>query len=250
MVQIFYHLCQLPDHTKESIEAHLNERRAEKKEMTIDQLRNVWKAEVKELGALMLNDFHPDRINVKSTREYSAITSLPMELIAAVVPFDVVELDISAANPSFIDKLFGSNISQTVYETIMEKFRKTRTEAKVIYNKTLNAIDSQIPDKLRKLKLQSWGYTEAQADIIIESSQEKGQLFYEMTLVEKETIDNMLEVMPIYQSMKVVRRHDSLILVGNSVDLERSLNMFERDYEQPENIHYHVNKWYDTSKEI
>jgi hypothetical protein len=81
-------------------------------------------------------DFFRNRFS--DCREYNAMTKTPREY-RRFFPFKFSEYDIKSAFPRFIDEIIGSNISNDVYEKIMNVYSLSRSESKILFNKWLNS---------------------------------------------------------------------------------------------------------------
>jgi len=242
-VQIYYHMIIISDSVALSIRKHITPERIEKNEVADgDALINIYSDKVQNLAAMVLNNFDIRRINVRRSREFSPITDLPMDLIADVIPLDLIEIDITAANPTFIDGVIDSNISQQVYQNVMDAEGIDRNAAKKMYNIHVNSINHQIPDSDRERKYIQWGYTKQQARQIVELSQESGQIYEQMTAIEEKVITEMKDAMG--GNIRVIRRHDSLVVLGHQSVLEESLDLFEMLFNNELHVSYHINKYY------
>jgi len=179
-----------------------------------------------QLGAELLNALPDERKVIYSTRTYSALTTLSMSDIMELYPNTVLEIDIKAANPTFIDDIVGSNIASKVYNNIMQSENVTRDEAKVMYNKLLNSTPKQISDIRKYRTLIRWGYTDEQAERIVEESQVKGRMYITMTEAEKEEITRMLNSIYEQSNCIVARRHDSIVMFGHKKDIDVAEQLF------------------------
>jgi hypothetical protein len=141
-------------------------------------------------------------------RSYGGITNLPKTL-RAVIPLKYVELDVSYANPKFVDTEIGSNIAKRVYGNIMNKFGLNRKDAKILYNYVLNAWYIQKPKATSMLR--EFGYTERQskklANLICGS--ESGSFYEMMTKKEKKLIESFGYYL---SSITCIRLHDCLVI--------------------------------------
>ena len=72
-------------------------------------------------------------------RYFSPLSNLPRYL-RRNLPNKMIEIDISSANPTFIDKIYDCEYRKEVYNNIMNNVPsiKTRDEAKILYNSWLN----------------------------------------------------------------------------------------------------------------
>jgi len=184
------------------------------KQLRIDQ--KAINTQLRQLVGIVLNDCTNDRQKVDSTRTYSAIT-LSMELITQLYPYSVAEIDITSANPRFIDDMVNSYKATTIYADIMALEGCTRSEAKLAYSALLNNHRNHVK---RHKTLVRWGYTAEQAGIIIKHGQVKGQLFYRMTKDEALMIQ---DITMKFTHKNKTRRHDSVVLFGTKKDLTAQL---------------------------
>jgi len=140
-------------------------------------------------------------------REFNVATKTTRQL-RGYIPYQLKEIDIKAAFPSFLDEILETNISQDVYNNIMVAKGCTRDEAKIKYNSMLN--DSYKSKYEAKSFYKICGYTEDKADKLASiTTKDKGGFYRTMTVIEEKVInqykhENRLD--------KAVRLHDALIV--------------------------------------
>lgn len=171
------------------------------------------------INAFAFNVLDKDKGLVKN-RVYNKTTSLSIGQIESLTYGHFIEVDITAANPQFIDEMLNkypglekSNIGCNVYENLMRKRGLTRNEAKEIYNIALNKSDEHNRDirRTKKVFLDA-GYTTKQISKLYELTKIKGEIYLKMTEREKEAVNKIREVLICFENIRVVRRHDSLLV--------------------------------------
>lgn len=171
------------------------------------------------INAFAFNVLDKDKGLVKN-RIYNKTTSLSIEQIEALTYGSFIEVDITSANPQFIDEMLNkypelekSNIGCNVYENLMRERGLTRKEAKRTYNKALNKSDEHNRDvrKTKKVFLDA-GYTIKQTSKLYELTKIKGEIYLKMTEREKKAINKIKEMLICFENVRLVRRHDSLLV--------------------------------------
>ena len=218
---IFYMGAYAKTHTHKTLNDKIadsaKKKHWDKKE--IAKQKKTWKNELNKLAGLSMNGYTKDRQRKLSTRTYSAVTALPMTLINQIHPHDVLEVDISSANPTFIDMLIGSKLRKIVYKNVVKSESCTRDEAKVKYNQMLNSTNNQWEwsnNVNRTNTMINWGYTKQQANLInkLSGTGAKSEMFYVMTEQEKILIEEILTAIPPSNNIQTIRRHDSILYIA------------------------------------
>lgn len=141
-------------------------------------------------------------------REYGAITEVG-KVLRCLIPLKYVDLDVTAANPQFVDHLYQSNIAFEVYKNIMKNKGIDRDEAKTLFNTYLN---NHRYKKSMALKFYRdiCGYTPQQAQDLsqLTAGVESSSFFDKMTEVE----DKVMSSLENYLKVPGVRLHDGLII--------------------------------------
>lgn len=231
IIQVLYYLTAKTDMLRDALFWEMD-----RKSMPIEERKEQkkqWTVQLKELASLVLNNCTTDRQEIKSTRAFSALTSLSMPLINTLYPYSVLEIDITSANPTFVDNIVGSNLAGTIYSNIMTAHSATRDEAKVLYNRTLNEWHTKPVDRFNKFY--SWGYTKDEAEQIIDNSQVRGEMYSTMTEAEQVMIDKL---MLHFDYKNKSRRHDSIVFFGTEAEMQEQIDVFDLNCETHK---YHVN---------
>lgn len=183
-------------------------------------------------------------------REYSPLTALPNAL-RPVVPIKYVEVDLTGANPQFIDTILETSIAKKVYKNIMKKRNVTRYIAKQIFNSTINnhRLDSEAAVAIYR----DAGYTKVKAIELanLTAGVEKGSFFKLMTKAEAELISAYASII----NKTGMRFHDAIVfkasdIIDNHIVLPTSVRVTKTDedgfteYVEDENqlkkIQFHV----------
>ena len=146
------------------------------------------------------------KVTEKKHRVYTPITSLPTNL-RSILPWKLVEIDITSANPQFTDRIIESTIAFDVYKNIMEAKGVTRAEAKTMYNTFLNNYKARRSTSY-KFYHEICRYTPEQAGTLSEltASGVKAQYYMVMVREEEMIINN-------YQTIIGGERfHDAILL--------------------------------------
>ena len=200
------------------------------------------------ISAFAFDVLHKDKGLIKN-RIYNKTTSLSIEQIEALTYGHYIEIDITAANPQFIDEILNNypeleecNIGGRVYENLMRKRGLTRQEAKQVYNKALNKSDEHNRDiRITKKIFLDAGYTSKQTTKLYELTKIKGEIYLKMTEREKEGINKIKETLIWFEKIREVRRHDSLLVY--SFDSQETLAVCTKIFEDQANyplIHINI----------
>lgn len=146
---------------------------------------------------------------IKRNRQYNPLTQLPGPL-RSMMNIKLVEIDIKHANPTFIDRILGSNIAKTVYENIMNVYGVDRSDAKIQYNMYLNNDEN---DAYKSYKFfRKIGYTEEQASQLSDLvTSQKGAVYDRMTEIERDLIERYGELF-LGGDYSWFRFHDAIII--------------------------------------
>jgi hypothetical protein len=200
------------------------------------------------INAFAFDVLDKDRGLIKN-RVYNKTTSLSIEQIEALTYGHYIEIDITAANPQFIDEILNnypeleeSNIGGRVYENLMRKRGLTRQEAKQAYNKALNKSDEHNRDiRITKKIFLDAGYTTKQTSKLYDLTKIKGEIYLKMTEREKEGINKIKETLICFENISVIRRHDSILVY--SFDSQEILDVCSKIFENQANyplIHINI----------
>jgi hypothetical protein len=153
-------------------------------------------------------------------RIYNSLAQCPRTL-RTVQPFLLVGFDISAAYPSFIDEIVGSNLGRSIYDNLAAKQGITRSEAKTIFNKALNSKEYRKTMHKKEIyfaMLLDCGYTSGQALKILYAITDNKDFtfFYFGSKIEQEYINRIKKENHIFN---VTRLHDAIVMIkDNSIN--------------------------------
>lgn len=151
---------------------------------------------------------------IKRNRQYNPLTQLPSPL-RRMVNIKLIQLDISSANPTFIDKILGTDLHKVVYENIQNKLDIPRDKAKLQYNMYLNN-DVEDPEKVYYFFNRIAGYDkDASLKLTSFVTGRKGYVYDRMTEVEKSVIETYASQILKYKTW--FRFHDAIIIPENQV---------------------------------
>jgi hypothetical protein len=142
-------------------------------------------------------------------REYNPLTQISTVFRENFL-YNYTSIDIVSANAQFTDKIIGSKIGLNVYQNLMNTTNKSRNEAKVIYNSTLNdckrSVSSAYDTYLKA------GYSDAEAYKLanLTAGTAKGSYFKLMAKAEEQIINAYNDKFCSFSN--ALRLHDSLIL--------------------------------------
>ncbi|MFD0964270.1 hypothetical protein [Pseudofulvibacter geojedonensis] len=145
-------------------------------------------------------------------REYSPLTALPNAL-RTIIPIKYVEVDLTSANPQFIDTILETNKAKEVYRNLMKKRKISRYEAKWVFNSTIN---NHRLSKARAIEVYcDAGYSKNKAKQLAEltAGVERGSFFKLMTEAEAELI-------AAYNSIidgNGMRFHDAIVFKASDI---------------------------------
>lgn len=164
-------------------------------------------------------------------RIYSPITQLPKAL-RCIIPIKYVSVDLTSANPQIVDKILGTNLAMEVYQNLMKTRGINRSEAKVLYNSSLNNHYQSVNDALA-IYLDA-GYSESDALRLAKMTArvEKGSFYELMTASERVLMENYQKVIPIDS----YRFHDAIIMSyedikTKNIELVKYLDSYEYHFE-------------------
>lgn len=124
-------------------------------------------------------------------------------------PYQIIHCDIKSAFASFLDTIVGSELSQDVYQNIMNKYNIERNEAKTVYNMMLN--DNTRTSYEAKAFFKICGYTNDQVSEILKLTlNEKGSFYRTMTRMEDKLIQDFKYINRLDHT--AVRLHDAVIM--------------------------------------
>lgn len=147
---------------------------------------------------------------MKRNRQYNPLTQLPRKL-RQTIPVELVEVDINAANPTFIDIILDSNIGHEVYDKISQIYQCDRDKAKVLYNTYLNNDKGRIEDVFKFF--QTIGYNNKQSQKLTRMVLErKGSIYDRMTEIERLVIETYQSKLKFASNMKYNKLRDNMIV--------------------------------------
>jgi len=159
------------------------------------------------------------KITTIDNREFNQITKCTRQL-RDYTPYQMIENDIKAAFPSFIDKLIGSNLKNNVYSNIEKKYKCSRDVAKKKYNTMLND-HKRLPSEMREF-FSKCGYTKQEVEqIVVKITVEKGAFYRQMTKIEEGIINDFVEANNIKRD--VVRCHDAVYTLATTENKKISI---------------------------
>jgi hypothetical protein len=176
--------------------------------------------QLKELGAIYVREFKSG-VKKRGFREFSALTSLPIDIIGIAFPFRTLELDITGAYPSFVKALTSSKV-EDVYKNIQERMLVSRKEAKIQYNMFLNSTNDDINfEKRFDFFHNKCGYEFNVVPKILDINSKKGEAYEKLSKIEKEVINKLEDILNIVFKDNIrARRHDSLIIFNTDKEIE------------------------------
>ncbi|REE07864.1 hypothetical protein DFQ09_11058 [Winogradskyella pacifica] len=199
--------------------------------------KNIKSKMINALLYLLTNGKITDSKDVKN-RQYNPITQLPQKM-RCIIPIKFVSIDLTSANAQICDYILGTKQGLNVYQSLMNNKGISRTDAKVLYNSTLNNHLLSV-SKAKKVYLES-GYDEAKALELarLTANGTKGAFYEIMTANEKKLMLNYSNILPI----KNYRFHDALIMKLEDVEINNvELTTIVNGY------HYHVDIFNDGSE--
>lgn len=177
-------------------------------------------------------------------RTYTALTQLP-GVLRSVIPFKIVEVDITSANPQFVDSLILTNISMDVYTNIMKSNNCDRDTAKKLYNTYLNNHNFKRSKAITFYK--SCGYSNAKAKELSEltSEVERGNFYRKMTEIESLVIYSYANM--FCQNINCYRLHDALLIPF--YEIYNTNNKLKTNMEiDKNNIEFHIGYFNSNSE--
>ena len=162
------------------------------------------------------------KVKSKQGRDYSTIVNVPREF-RKYFPFILVENDIIAANPHFIDLEIDSNCASGIYEKFAASLNVTRTEAKILFNKTLNSGKYYPREYFVKFFEPIYkDKTEALVNLVMDLKKPFWMVMQHWEFIAIETYKNTNKI------QNVTRLHDAIICIDNiySKELRTSFTNF------------------------
>ena len=150
------------------------------------------------------------RFSLKDDREYNFATKCPSYL-RKYAPYETTEIDIESANPQFMDMIIGSSNAFNVYESLMALRGLNRSDAKVLFNKTVNS-DKLKPHQAIAVYMDA-GYTSEEAEQIAAMTC-GNKIFSEMNKHEHKAIESYKAEAKL---KRVVRLHDAIIMYSHNI---------------------------------
>lgn len=164
---------------------------------------------VRMCGALYVRDFESGII-LKDCREYSALTSVNLEVFGIHTPYGTLDTDMTSAVPTFINAITGATID--VYATLISRTGNSRYQVKQTYNMYVNSTTENIPDVERmRFFIADCGYTPDQAMKICGISTGKGDAFRLFSRLEQSVMANLAVAVEQAYGFTPIRRHDSIV---------------------------------------
>jgi hypothetical protein len=146
--------------------------------------------------------------NLNGSRDYNPLTQLP-KFLRKYIPFKYSQLDISSANPQFVDIIVNSNMASKVYDNLSNNKSISRDLAKKIYNATLNK-HYLSQTEAERFYYVDCGYpaTNAKALSKLTANVEKGSFFKNMTSKESMVINYYIDI----NLPHGIRLHDAIVI--------------------------------------
>jgi hypothetical protein len=139
-------------------------------------------------------------------REYNIVTKTTRQL-RSITHYKMDVYDIDSEFPTFVDIMVGTSIKSEVYNNLMKGFKCSRDLAKTKYNSILNSWQAPITEI--KNVLGKAGYDKYKIEILIPIIKtEKGSFFKSMTPLEKQAIEEFVNVNNI---KNYTRLHDAVV---------------------------------------
>jgi len=182
-------------------------------------------------------------------RVYNAFTSLNRLYRANELAFQLVELDVSSANPQIIDKIFGFDNWKNVYSNLMSAFEISRDEAKIKFNSTLN--NHYLSVRQAKEVYLNAGYSPDEANQLAEATANngKGGFFKIMANQEGQIMDAFIEAN--FRNDRQIRLHDAVFYEPEFTTISNAVELgieFGKSIIEKENLH--LNLKVDTYKTV
>jgi len=174
--------------------------------------RKVIKNRIKEAFVYLLTNGKIGKRKLTKNREYNPITNLP-RTFRPLIPVKYLEIDLSSANAQVVDAILGTNIAMDVYENLMNRRCITRSEAKVLYNSTLNNHFLNITEAMDVYIDAGYTKTAAKKLAIITANSEQGTFYNRMTEVENDMVNTYKRLL----SIKTYKFHDAIIMRWSDV---------------------------------
>ena len=169
------------------------------------------------------------KTNRKDNREFNTITKCTRQL-RSYTAYTMYQADIASAFATFVDSIVGSQIANTVYISIMNKYKVERSVAKMMYNAALNDANRSRIDLTSFFK--ACGYTKDQINSLIDLVKvAKGSFYRSMTILEENAINTFKKLNNLNDN--VVRCHDALFWLAT--EDKEYINNFG-------NIHFDIKK--------
>lgn len=150
---------------------------------------------------------------LKRNRVYSPLTQIPGPL-RSMIATKLVEIDIKQANPTFIDEILGTRVSEDIYDRISNIWAITRDDAKVRYNTYLNNDKADPVEVFNFFNIIGYGKEKAIELTQLITSQ-KGAVYDKMVEKEKEIIESFADThLP---HLNWFRFHDAIIISESEV---------------------------------
>jgi hypothetical protein len=198
--------------------------------------RDSFKDQAIHIVAELVIGFINNRVSVSpnwvANRNYNVFTKVGIDelvIIAEKFNVDFLELDINSAFPRIIYAKNGMDLPADFYGD--NKENKIKINVKLndfFYNKDMKT-DKGVQRNNSILALKKLGLNEDVIDYLIENffeSDYRGDLFNFLSFHEKSLISNVKKELDEEINTGVIRRHDSVIVIGNKNDLTW-LNNFE-----------------------
>ena len=149
------------------------------------------------------------KVTSKIGRDYNPITHVPREF-RKYFPFILVENDIIAAHPHFIDLEIDSNCATGIYEKLAASLNVTRTEAKFLFVKTLNSGMIRSRNYLYKFFEPVYkDKTDKLVDLVMDSNRPFWMVMQHWEFIAIETYKTANKI------KNVTRLHDAVICIDN-----------------------------------
>lgn len=198
--------------------------------------RDSFKENAIPIVAELIIGFINKRVHVTpnwvANRNYNVFTKVGIDellIIANKFNIDFLELDINSAFPRIIYAKNGMDLPDDFYGENKEKKIKINVKLNDFFYKKEKNTDKKTQRNNSILSLKNLGIDDNIIEYLIDNffeSEYRGDLFNFLSFHEKNIISNVKKELDEEINTGVIRRHDSVIVIGNKNDL-RWLNNFE-----------------------
>jgi hypothetical protein len=156
-------------------------------------------------------------------RDFNTATKTTRQL-RGYVPYQLIQIDIKSAFPTFIDEMLDTNIGQDVYNNIVDAEKIDRANAKVKFNSMLN--DARKQKSVVKAFYINCGYATDKAENLANiTTKEKGSFYRTMTVIEERVVN---QYKYLNRLQNPIRLHDALLVYNtpNHHNLDDTMGIY------------------------